>query len=474
MSDKPQVQLRRFDRSELKRAFAHMNWDPRGKICDVVGTVVEAYLPGAKHGNVVSIAVGGPVPEVLAEVVGFRKDRALLLPYSSLAGISPGCTVSGVRTLDKVIVGDHLLGKIVDPLMNSLTGDIFEIADGSLSMPLERDAPNPMSRTRIEHKLSLGIRAMDGLLTFGEGQRIGVMAGSGVGKSVLMGMIARGSEADINVIGLIGERGREVKEFIERDLGEAGLAKSVVVVVTGDQSPMRSRAAKSVMAIAEYFSMRGKRVLLMMDSLTRVAMANREIGLAVGEAPTAKGYPPSTFSLLPRLLERCGPQAQGRGSISGLFTVLVDGDDFNDPIPDAARSILDGHINLSRAMAAKGHFPAIEVTTSASRVMYDIVSKEHWQLANKMRALLGTYQENFDYIQIGSYQPGSNPLLDQAIQLMPAIEAYLKQDIDEKTTLEDALRGLSGVFNSRGIEGMSPNFGSFNNGATREITPQRV
>jgi len=450
--------MRKFDRAVLKRAFTHMNWDPRGKICDVVGTVVEAYLPGAQHGNVVSIAVGGHSPEVLAEVVGFRKDRALLLPYSSLAGISPGCTVSGVRTLDKILVGDHLLGQIIDPLMNSLTGGQFDIAEGSLAMPLERDAPNPMSRRRIEHSLALGIRAMDGLLTFGEGQRIGVMAGSGVGKSVLMGMIAKGSEADINVIGLIGERGREVRDFIERDLGKEGLARSVVVVVTGDQSPMmRIRAARAVMAISEYFSLRGKRVLLMMDSLTRVAMANREIGLAVGEAPTAKGYPPSTFSLLPRLLERCGPQAQGRGSISGLFTVLVDGDDFNDPIPDAARSILDGHINLSRSLAAKGHFPAIDVTTSASRVMYDIVSKDHWQLASKCRALLGTYQENFDYVQIGSYQPGSNPALDQAIQLMPAIEAYLKQDIDEHTTMEEALRGLTAALTGAGrqIDGMA-------------------
>jgi len=344
---------------------------------------------------------------------------------------------------DRVRVGSHLLGRIVDPMLEPLSGNELSEALDTAELPIDRDAPNPMARKRIEHTLGLGIRVMDGLLTFGEGQRVGIMAGSGVGKSVMMGMIAKGSSADINVIALIGERGREVREFLERDLGPEGLARSVVVVVTSDQSPlMKVRGAKVATSIAEYFSGKGKRVLLMMDSLTRVAMAQREIGAAIQEPPTTKGYPPSTFALLPRLLERCGPQTHGNGSISGLYTVLVDGDDFNDPIPDAARSILDGHVNLSRKLAAKGHFPAIEVTTSASRVMYDIVSKEHWQMASRIRSLLGVWQENLDYIQIGSYQPGSNPLLDQAIQLMPAIERYLKQDVHERTTTEDALRGL--------------------------------
>jgi flagellum-specific ATP synthase len=293
----------------------------------------------------------------------------------------------------------------------------------------------------------MGIRAIDSMLTFGEGQRVGVMAGSGVGKSVLMGMIARGSAADVNVIGLVGERGREVREFIERDLGPEGLARSVVVCSTSDQSPlMRLRAAKATTAIAESFSQQGKRVLLMMDSLTRVAMAQREIGLAIGEPPTTKGYPPSVFSILPKLLERCGPQADGHGSISGLYTVLVDGDDFNDPIPDAVRSILDGHINLSRSLAAKGHFPAIEVATSTSRVMRDIVDDEHWQLASTVRQLIGVYQENIDYIQIGSYQQGTNPTLDAAITLMPAIEQFLRQGIDERSSLQEALQGMREIF----------------------------
>jgi flagellum-specific ATP synthase len=307
-----------------------------------------------------------------------------------------------------------------------------------------------MTRSRIEKPLSLGIRAIDGLLTFGEGQRIGIMAGSGVGKSVLLGMIARGSAADINVIGLIGERGREVREFLERDLGPEGLARSVVVCVTGDQSPlMRIRAAKVVTSIAEYFSSRGKNVLMMMDSLTRVAMAQREIGLAVGEPPTTKGYPPSTFSLLPRLLERCGPQGPSEGCISGIYTVLVDGDDFNDPIPDAARSILDGHIQLSRSLAARGHFPAIDVGGSVSRVMHDIIDEDHWGLSQTFKTLMGTYQENFDYVQIGSYQSGTNPTLDVALQLMPQIEGFLKQGINELSTIGEAKEAIKRIFRAK-------------------------
>jgi flagellum-specific ATP synthase len=433
------------------RSFSHINWDPRGKVCDVVGTVIEAFLPGSQLGTIVAIAIGGHQGEVLGEVVGFRGDRSLILPYNNLGGIAPGCAVTAIHRLDSVMVGEHLVGKVVDPMLQPLTGRLPQVDPSSCAtVPLDRDAPNPMERQRIEHPLSLGIRAMDSLLTFGEGQRIGVMAGSGVGKSVLMGMIARGSSADINVIGLIGERGREVREFLERDLGPEGLARSVVVVVTGDQSPlMRLRGAKLTTAIAEYFASRGKRVLLMMDSLTRVAMAQREIGLAIGEPPTTKGYPPSTFSMLPRLLERCGPMPEGSGSISGFYTVLVDGDDFNDPIPDAARSILDGHINLSRTLAARGHFPAIDVPTSASRVMFDVVSKDHWALANKLRGLLGVYEENYDYIQIGTYQPGSNPQLDLAIQLMPQIQKFLKQDINELSTLDEALAGMNELLAGR-------------------------
>ncbi len=450
-NSKMSLNLRRFERNELARSFSHINWDPRGKVCDVVGTVIEAFLPGSQLGTIVAIAIGGHQGEVLGEVVGFRGDRSLILPYNNMGGIAPGCVVSAIHRFDSVLVGDHLIGKVVDPMLQPLTGRLGQVdSDACATVPLDRDAPNPMERKRIESPLGLGIRAMDSLLTFGEGQRIGVMAGSGVGKSVLMGMMARGSSADINVIGLIGERGREVREFLERDLGPVGLSRSVVVVVTGDQSPlMRLRGAKLTTAIAEYFAARGKRVLLMMDSLTRVAMAQREIGLAIGEPPTTKGYPPSTFSLLPRLLERCGPMPEGSGSISGIYTVLVDGDDFNDPIPDAARSILDGHINLSRSLAARGHFPAIEVPTSASRVMFDIVSKEHWALANKLRALLGVYEENYDYIQIGTYQQGTNPQLDLAIQLMPHIHKFLKQDINELSEFDEALAGMNELLAGR-------------------------
>ena len=439
------LNVKKFNRSQMVSQMSDINWNPSGKVTNVVGTIVEAYLPVTKLGAVVNILVKGSA-DVVAEVVGFKDGKALLIPYTNLNGVSPGCQVTGKRFLDKIPVGDHLLGKVVDPFMESME-EKFEIPEHPQQANLETLAPNPMERARIEGKLSLGVRAIDGLLTFGEGQRIGIMAGSAVGKSVLMGMIARGSQADINVIGLIGERGREVKEFVERDLGPEGRKRSIIVCTTSDQSPlMRIRAAKAVTAIAEAYSARGKKVLLMMDSLTRVAMAQREIGLAVGEPPTTKGYPPSVFAMLPRLLERCGPQAHGKGSISGLYTVLVDGDDFNDPIPDAVRSILDGHINLSRSLASRGHFPAIDISTSASRVMHDIVDKEHWEVAMTIKRLIGVYLENQDYIQIGAYQSGTNPTLDAAITLMPAIDQFLRQSMHEKSNMDSALMGLNNIF----------------------------
>ncbi len=441
------LKIKNFERPKLEKSFRTIDWQARGRISGIVGNLIEAYLPGSRIGTVASIDAPNLQGEIIAEVVGFRKDTALLLPYSSTTGISTGSTVFGLRQLNHIEVGSHLLGRVLDGMLKPLDGkDLLTSAD-CVTVPIEKVAPNPMGRDRVENIMGMGIRVIDSLLTFGVGQRVGIMAGSGVGKSVLLGMIAKGSIADINIIGLIGERGREVKEFIERDLGPEGLKKSIVVVVTGDQSPLlRIRAAKTVTALAEFFSGMGKNVLLMMDSLTRVAMAQREIGLAVGEPPTTKGYPPSVFSLLPSLLERCGPQGKGLGAISGLYTVLVDGDDFNDPIPDAARSILDGHINLSRALAARGHFPAIEVNTSASRVMHDVVQDEHWQYAQKIRGLLGVYQENYDFIQLGSYQGGMNPQLDLAIRLMPSIEKFLKQDIANLTTYEDALNGMKAIF----------------------------
>jgi flagellum-specific ATP synthase len=437
--------IRAFDRESLRGAMTSIDWDPQGRVCDIVGTVIEAILPNTPIGSIVSI--GAPVPggQILAEVAGFKNDRALLIPYSSVQGVSPGSPVKSMKILNQVPVGDHLLGRIIDPMMQPLYGPKLDV---SITSPdtalLEREAPNPMTRQRVSQPFSLGIRCIDGLLTFGEGQRIGIMAGSGVGKSVMLGMIAKASDADVNVIGLIGERGREVREFIERDLGPEGLARSVVVVVTGDQSPLlRIRAARVVTAIAEHFASKDKKVLVMMDSLTRVAMAQREIGLAVGEPPTTKGYPPSVFSLLPKLLERCGPQS--RGSISGLFTVLVDGDDFNEPIADAARGILDGHVVLSRTLAARHHFPAIDITNSTSRVMHDIVDRDHQDAAAFIKMLMGVYQENFDYVQIGSYQTGTNPTLDTAIRLMPSIEKFLKQDRSELCSYEKSLEQLAAI-----------------------------
>ena len=389
------------------------------------------------------IDVSGSKDSILAEVVGFKQSKTLLLPFSELSGISTGALIRNQGCHEFITVGDFLQGKIVDPFLQSFTGEALKGPEKADRVPINKEAPNPLLRNRISKPISLGVRAIDGLLTFGEGQRIGLMAGSGVGKSVLMGMIARGSEADINVIGLIGERGREVREFLEKELGEDGIKKSIVVVVTSDQSPlMRIRGAKVVTAIAEYFSAKGKKVLLMMDSLTRVAQAQREIGLSVGEPPTSKAYPPSVFSLLPRLLERSGPQLKGQGSISGFYTVLVDGDDFNDPLPDAIRSILDGHINLSRSLANKGHFPAIEITSSVSRVINDFTPSQQQQLAIQIRELIATYEENFDFIQMGGYQEGTNPVLDRAIQIMPLINAYLRQPMDYLSTMEEAIHGL--------------------------------
>ncbi len=446
--------IRKLDAGDLKASFQSIPWSFQGKVSDIVGTLIEATLPGCHIGSIVSIKANDRKDPIVAEVVGFRKDRVLLLPYSHLNGVSPGSTIQSVRSFTQVPVGDFLLGHVLDAFLRRLDGGEMEIPATAAQFDIDHPAPNPIERMRIEKPLSLGIRAMDALLTFGEGQRIGINAGSGVGKSVLMGMIAKHSEADVNVIALIGERGREVREFIERDLGSEGLKRSVVVIVTSDQSPlMRIRGAKLATTIAEFFSTQGKKVMLMVDSLTRVAMAQREIGNAVGEPPTTKGYTPSVFSLLPKLLERAGPQPKGKGPISGLYTVLVDGDDFNDPIADAARSILDGHINLTRDLAMKGHFPAIDIPSSASRVMTDIVPQNHWQQANYFRELLGVYSSNLDLVQIGAYQPGTNPKLDEAIRLMPLIEGFLKQGILESTSMEDALNGLRRVLAGKSHRG---------------------
>jgi flagellum-specific ATP synthase len=434
-------EIRRINRDVITGSMSKISWNLRGKVCDVIGTMVEAKLSGAKLGTLVEIGVESSSQKVLAEVVGFREERVLLLPYGEIQGIAAGCTVARKKILDLCEVGDHLLGRVIDPFGRAIDSLPAWDRDRVSRVPVDKTAPNPLERKRIREPLGLGVRAIDGLMTFGNGQRMGIMAGSGVGKSVLLGMIAKDTEADINVIALIGERGREVREFIERDLGEEGLKRSIVVTVTSDQSPlMKIRAAKVATAIAEYFSCRGKNVLLMMDSLTRVAMAQREIGLAVGEPPTTKGYTPSVFSLLPKLLERSGPQIEGHGNISALYTVLVDGDDFNDPIADAARSILDGHLNLSRRLAARGHYPAIDITTSASRVMADVVPKEHQKMAGYIKSLMANFLEN--------YEPGANPVLDEALALMPRIEGFLKQDADEHSSFSETLLAMRQVLSA--------------------------
>ncbi len=415
--------------------------DKLGKVMEVVGTVVEASLPGAPLGALVRIFDHKKTYSIDGEVVGFRRDRALIIPFSDPTGVCANALVQCVEREPKIRVGAHLIGRIVDPYLRPMTGQPIPALAG-VPWSIVREPLNPLLRRRIDAPLDLGVRAMNTLLTCGEGQRIGIMAGSGVGKSVLLGMIARYTQADLNVIALIGERGREVREFLEENLGAEGLARSVVVVSTGDQSPLaRIRAAHVATAIADYFRQGGKKVLLMMDSLTRVAMAQREIGLAVGEPPTTKGYTPSVFSMLPRLLEQAG-NSDSDGSVTGIYTVLVDGDDFNDPVTDAARSILDGHVNLSRQLAARNHFPAIDILTSASRVMVDITDDRHQRSAGQIREWMATYQKNEDLISIGAYNQGSNPKIDQAIHMQARIEKFLRQGRNEVSNFGESTEQL--------------------------------
>lgn len=439
-----------FKLENLKQSFQTIKWQKFGKVVKVIGTRIEAFLPNYEIGSLVEIEyVNSSQKKMtkLSEVVGFSNECALLLPYEDLSGIKPGCLVRPTNYLSKIAVGSHLLGRVLDPFLNPLDGNPLNIDNSSVFYDLENQPPNPMDRERIKAPLGLGIKAIDGVLTFGRGQRIGINAGSGVGKSILLGMIAKGSSSDINVIALLGERGREVKEFIQKELGEEGLKKSIVITATSDKSPLvRIRGAKVATAISEYFADIGKNVLLMMDSITRVAMSQREIGSAIGEPPTTKGYTPSVFSLLPRILERAGTRGPNQGSISGIYTVLVDGDNFNDPIADTVRSILDGHINLSRDLAIKGHYPAIDITTSSSRVMKDVISEEHWELSLKLKELVGIYNENKDLLQIGAYQQGVDEKLDMAIRFMPAIENFLKQKIDQKVSLVDSISALKNIF----------------------------
>ncbi len=407
-----------------------------GKVTQIVGLVIESQGPSVNLGDLCYIRARNDDQVIPAEVVGFRNERVLLMPVGEMHGLGPGCEVFSANQTLKVQVGPHLLGRILDGLGNPIDGK--GPLEGGQLYPLHNVPPPPMSRPRIAETLTVGVRAIDGLLTLGKGQRVGIMAGSGVGKSTLLGMIARNTEADINVIALVGERGREVREFIERDLGEEGIKRSVVVVATSDQPALvRLKGAMTATAIAEYFRDQGKDVMLMMDSVTRFAMAQREIGLTVGEPPATRGYTPSVFSILPKLLERTGTGE--RGSITGIYTVLVDGDDMNEPIADAVRSILDGHIVLSRAIAAQNHYPAIDVLASVSRVMIEIVNQEHYSASQRIKSVMATYREAEDLINIGAYVAGSNPQIDQAVNMIQLIREFLQQQVYEQVGMEETL-----------------------------------
>jgi len=415
-----------------------------GQVTKVIGIVIEARGPVSRLGTICDIFTKEDHKKIIAEVLGFRDNRVLMMPLEEIQGIGPGSRVVARKEKATIAVGPGLLGRVIDGLGNPID------SKGPISVeteyPIYANAINPLLRRRINQPLDLGIRAINGLLTVGCGQRMGVFSGSGVGKSVLLGMIARKTKADVNVIALIGERGREVNEFIQKELGPEGLQRSVIVVATSDRLPLiRMRGAFIATAIAEYFRDQGKHVNFMMDSVTRFAMAQREIGLALGEPPTTKGYTPSVFTLLPKLLERAGT-SDNRGTITGLYAVLVEGDDPNEPIADALRSILDGHINLIRDLAMQNHYPAIDVLTSISRVMDDIISPKHRENVNKIKNTLATYRKAEDLINIGAYVKGSNPKIDFAIDMNEKINAYLKQAIDEYVSFEESIQQLENLF----------------------------
>jgi flagellum-specific ATP synthase len=411
-----------------------------GRVKRVVGLMIESQGPESSIGDVCFIHVGTKKRrKIQAEVVGFKDENVILMPYTSLHDIAPGSLVETTMKPLEIKAGPGLVGKVVDSLGIPL--DQSSLPKGLASVPTEQDPPNPLSRPPISEPIEVGVRMIDSLLTVGNGQRVGIFAGSGVGKSTLLGMIARNTTADLNVIGLIGERGREVREFIERDLGPEGLKRSIVVVATSDQPAlMRIKGAYTATAIAEYFRDKGLNVMLMMDSVTRVAMAQREVGLAVGEPPTTKGYTPSVFAILSRLLERTGTNEHG--SITGFYTVLVDGDDMNEPIADTVRGILDGHFVLDRNLANKGQYPAVNVLKSISRIMNNIVNEDHVKAAERLRELLSTYINSEDLINIGAYKKGSSPEIDEAIMRYPQILNFLKQGTSEKVSIDESIQEL--------------------------------
>lgn len=411
----------------------------QGRVVEVVGTLVEAQVPGVRIGEVVRIENGAS-----AETIGFRQDRALLMPFGLLEGIRYGSKVQTTGETPTAPVGMGLCGRILDGFGEPIDGKGPLDARGR--RPLHAAPPDPMARSLIRTPLPTGVRVLDGFLTFGRGQRVGLMAGSGVGKSTLLGAIARRSAAQVNVIALIGERGREVREFVDDVLGPEGLARSVVVVVTSDRSPvLQVRGAFLAATIADWFRDEGMDVMMFVDSITRLGMAQRQIGLAAGEPPTTRGYTPSVFGLLPKLIERAGPGA-GTGSITAIYTVLVDGDDITgDPIGDAVRGIVDGHVVLSRKLASHGHFPAVDVLGSISRVMDAVVPARHRETARKVRGVLATWQENEELIRLGAYKAGSNAAVDQAIARIDGIRAFLQQGPHEAATVDATLAGLEGL-----------------------------
>ncbi|WP_175988985.1 flagellar protein export ATPase FliI [Bacillus sp. Marseille-Q1617] len=412
-----------------------------GKVKRAVGLMIESQGPESSVGEVCHIHIlSRGVPKIIpAEVVGFNGQLVILMPYSNMQDISPGSLVEATSKPLEIKIGPALIGKVVDSLGNPLDGSV--LPGGLTATHTDQEPPNPLSRPPIDEPMEVGVKAIDSMLTVGKGQRVGIFAGSGVGKSTLLGMIARNTKADLNVIALIGERGREVREFVERDLGEEGLKRTIVVAATSDQPAlMRIKGAFTATAIAEYFRDKGLNVMLMMDSATRVAMAQREIGLAVGEPPTTKGYTPSVFAILPKLLERTGTNL--KGSITAFYTVLVDGDDLNEPISDTVRGILDGHIVLDRQIANRGQYPAINVLKSVSRLMNHLASAQHLQASVKIRELLSTYLNSEDLIQIGAYKKGSSREIDEAIHFYPKIISFLKQGMYEQITQADSISQL--------------------------------
>ena len=413
-----------------------------GRVIRVVGLMIESQGPESSIGDVCRIHLnraGAKDAVILAEVVGFREEIVILMPYTDIRDISSGCLVEGSGKPLEVKVGMNLVGQVLDSMGRPIDG--HPLPKGLTSVRTEHDPPNALTRPPINDKLAVGVKAIDAMLTVGNGQRVGIFAGSGVGKSTLLGMIARNTTADLNVIALIGERGREVREFIDRDLGPEGMKRTIVVAATSDQPAlMRIKGAFTATAIAEYFRDKGMNVMLMMDSVTRVAMAQREIGLAVGEPPATRGYTPSVFSILPKLLERTGTNEQG--AITAFYTVLVDGDDMNEPIADAVRGILDGHIVLDRTLANKGQYPAINVLKSVSRLMNHIASPEHVQSAEKLRELYYTYNKSEDLINIGAYKRGTSKEIDQAIDYEPLITGFLKQSYKDNISMEESIEEL--------------------------------